>query len=261
MNKKNKSPKKLTSNEKELILNFYDDKIWEIDREVGHLIHILSEHLDLEKTLVVFTSDHGEAFGERGAYGHCANNNLNLHRELLHIPMIFWSENEYILSRFYEITQGKTISKLFSLIDLNPTLLDILEIPAPNTFLGRSILTDGIEYVVSQGVVAPDPNIEKYVKTNKRGHAITTDSYKLIWWEQQGYTELYALSVDPSEQQNIANENPDLVRELKKLLLREISQSSAQQEGKLKLKKAIKSLKLRAKSKQTSLKLSSQHLN
>ncbi|KUH34406.1 hypothetical protein APY94_01880 [Thermococcus celericrescens] len=246
MRKKNESPESLTDSERELILRLYDDKIWELDKELSHLVNDLSDHLDLEKTLIIFTADHGEAFGERGAYGHCANNNLNLHRELLHIPMIFWSENNDTLSKFYHIEQSNRISKIFSLMDLGPTILNLLGIKIPSSFLGRDLINDKIQYVISQGVVAPDPNIEKYVKTNERAHAITNVEHKLIWWEQREYTELYNLVADPLEQQNIANENLELVHSLKSIIKREISQYSKPEEDE-KLKKAIKNLKLKGK--------------
>ena len=247
MKKKNKFPESLTDSERELILRLYDDKIWELDKEFSHLVNTLSEHLDLEKTLIIFTADHGEAFGERGAYGHCANNNLNLHRELLHIPMIFWSEDDDTLSKFYHIEQSNKTSKIFSLMDLGPTILNFLGIKIPSSFLGRDFINDKIQYVISQGVVAPDPNIEKYVKTNERAHAITTVDYKLIWWEQREHTELYNLVADPLEQQNIANESLKLVQRLKSIIKREISRRHTKPEEDKKLKNAIKNLKLKGK--------------
>lgn len=249
MSKKNKYPEKITTDEKKFLLSIYDDKIWELDKEIEHLTSVLGDLIDLEKTLIIFTADHGEAFGERGMYGHCANNNLNLHQELLHIPMIFWSANKEILSKLYEFKgdSGK-ISRIFSLMDVGPTLLHLLGLPIPPSFLGKSIFNNG-GYVISQGVVAPDPNVKEYVTKNEKAHAITIENYRLIYWEQENYLELYDLAQDPFESQNIADKNKDITNDLKEKLLNEIYRTLSVwgSHEALKLKKTVKNLKLKGK--------------
>ncbi len=61
---------------------YYEELFW-IDLQLGRLFAILDEHLGDDKILIV-TSDHGETFGERGAYGH----GHGLHESEIHVPLL-----------------------------------------------------------------------------------------------------------------------------------------------------------------------------
>ncbi|RME01249.1 MAG: hypothetical protein D6812_08415, partial [Deltaproteobacteria bacterium] len=70
--------------ERERISQLYDACVWSGDRWVGELLRVLDE-LDLAgKTVVVFTSDHGEELFERGRVGH----GKRLYEELVHVPLV-----------------------------------------------------------------------------------------------------------------------------------------------------------------------------
>jgi arylsulfatase A-like enzyme len=64
----------------------YDNCIEYIDLQIGILMGQLEQRGLLDSTLVVITSDHGEHFGEHGAFGH----GTTLYRELTHIPLIIF---------------------------------------------------------------------------------------------------------------------------------------------------------------------------
>ncbi|MCB9679656.1 MAG: sulfatase [Alphaproteobacteria bacterium] len=65
--------------------DLYDEEIAYTDREIGRLIDALGQQGLLDDTVVIFVSDHGEAFGEHGWIGHT----LTVHEELVHVPL-FW---------------------------------------------------------------------------------------------------------------------------------------------------------------------------
>ena len=78
-------------------------------------------------TLVVFTSDHGEAFGEHGVFLHD-----DLYRETLHVPLVL---------RFPgRLPAGRRVDARARLLDLMPTVLDLLGVPAPADVQGRSLV-------------------------------------------------------------------------------------------------------------------------
>ncbi|MEP7380610.1 MAG: sulfatase [Gemmatimonadota bacterium] len=62
----------------------YDGSIAYIDAEIGRLLAQLRARGELDRTLVVITSDHGELFGEHGLYEHTSN----LYYKLLHVPLL-----------------------------------------------------------------------------------------------------------------------------------------------------------------------------
>lgn len=62
----------------------YDGSIAYIDAEIGRLTAHLRERRELDRTLLVITSDHGELFGEHGLWEHTSN----LYYKLLHVPLI-----------------------------------------------------------------------------------------------------------------------------------------------------------------------------
>jgi hypothetical protein len=74
----------------------YDGVLRYLDREIGRVIQYLKETDMIDDTIVVVTADHGDAFRERGIYGHAAGHERRyhyddrdyLHRELLHVPLL-----------------------------------------------------------------------------------------------------------------------------------------------------------------------------
>ncbi len=62
----------------------YDDSLAYTDSQIDVLMQFLAKSPDWSNTVVIITSDHGESFGEHGAYGH----GMNLWRELVHVPLI-----------------------------------------------------------------------------------------------------------------------------------------------------------------------------
>ncbi len=77
-------------------------------------------------TLVVLASDHGEALGEHDAIGH----GWILWQPVLHVPLII---------RVPEARTPKRIAGRVGLIDVTPTILDLLGVPIPQNLAGRSL--------------------------------------------------------------------------------------------------------------------------
>jgi len=103
----------------------YDAEIRSVDQAFGELLSGLEALGLAENTLVVFTSDHGEEFGEHGVVGWHSH---TLYDELLRVPLVI---------RFPDgLAAGQTVEAQVRLLDIAPTIASVVGIDAPRTFEG-----------------------------------------------------------------------------------------------------------------------------
>lgn len=88
----------------------YDNNVYYLDSQVGRIKEVLREKGELDNTIIVFTSQHGEMIGEKGVVGHGT-----LYNEVMSVPLII---------RLPE-GQHREVKEYASLVDLAPTLLDL----------------------------------------------------------------------------------------------------------------------------------------
>lgn len=107
----------------------YDGDIREMDDQLAELFRFLEDHDLWQDTILVFTSDHGEEFGEHGKYGVHSH---TLYHELVSVPLIL----------HYPGAEGKpsSVSEQVSSIDIYPTLLQLAGIKTPEGIQGSSFL-------------------------------------------------------------------------------------------------------------------------
>jgi arylsulfatase A-like enzyme len=107
-------------------IDAYDGAITYIDEQLGSLLDTLGKRGDLDNTLVIVVADHGEEFGEHGAFTH----GNNLYRQVLHVPLLLWYPSRIPKGKFEEPV---------SLRDLPATVADILNLKHPTQFTGTSL--------------------------------------------------------------------------------------------------------------------------
>lgn len=108
----------------------YDGEIRFVDeRGIAKLLELLSDNKILDNTLLVITSDHGEEFFEHGVFGH----RQNLFDTTLRIPLIFWCPQLF--------TGGKSVEQQVRIIDIMPTILEIVGLPQSQEGLGKSLIS------------------------------------------------------------------------------------------------------------------------
>jgi len=115
----------------EHLIALYQGEIGWTDAAVGKILDLLAEHRDLDNTLVIITSDHGDEFFEHGGRGH----RHTLFDELLHVPLLV-----RLPAALRSPSAPASFATQVSLSDLLPTILDASGIAIPAEAYGRSLL-------------------------------------------------------------------------------------------------------------------------
>jgi arylsulfatase A-like enzyme len=107
--------------------------------------------------------------------------------------------------------EPRTVNRGVSLLDIAPTVLDLLHVPAPIRLRGRSLLRlarDGNDPDYDHAVAAAN-HMGLYCFISQDGR------WKLIWDTPRSTMELYDLIADPKERDNLVDENPDKLAEIR----------------------------------------------
>lgn len=110
--------------------DLYDNSIHWTDRHIAALMQALEKTGVRDRTVVVLTSDHGEAFQEHGSEGHAKD----LFREVVHVP--------WIISLPFSLESEIVIPTISEAVDVWPTLFDLLGFPGREEVDGRSRLPE-----------------------------------------------------------------------------------------------------------------------
>jgi len=194
------SCKKLLS--KPEIREAYAGEVEFVDRQIGRLMTGLEERGLLEDTLVVFLSDHGEGLGNHDHVGHISQ----LYDSLIHVPLLFsWPGR---------LPEGVVIDAPVSLVDVFPTVFDLMALDGPERQSGASLapLMRG-EDLPERPVIAATYRPESF--SDKR--AIVAEGFKYIhsWKDDQEKEELYDVVNDPGELVNLAEARPEILSRLR----------------------------------------------
>lgn len=183
--------------ERRLLAILYAAEVRSVDERIGAVLAALDSSGRSGDTLVVFTSDHGEGFGEHGLFLH-AN---SLYNELMRVPLLLAGPG---------IPAGVRIEAPVSHVDLVPTLRDVLGLePDPRTH-GRTLrpLWSG----ESEPAGLRTPYLVSPVRLRGQ-EGLVEAPFKLIR-RDEGSVELYDLRDDPAERRNVAARHPEIVARL-----------------------------------------------
>jgi arylsulfatase A-like enzyme len=179
----------------------YDTEVAFVDQQIGRLLRRL-EHVLPEPPLVVFASDHGESLGEHDYWGH----GRNLYEPGLWIPMgLSWPGH---------VRGGVVVSAPAMNIDLAPTILGLLEVPAPDSFEGFdwTLVLEGGEapvgrithYQAHRGAVLSKHESELARRKGLLAVAVIDGAMKEVWRLDDDTYEVWNLESDPHESHNLA---------------------------------------------------------
>ena len=199
----------LSPEETQWQMDHYDAAITYMDAELGKLFAGLRQEGLYDNTIIVITSDHGEAFGEHGLYGH-AN---SLYQEEIKVPLFI----RYPKS----IPAGEQVKDIVSLRDLAATITDLAGLNLPEPFPGVTLFADNQDMAVAELYQNPyQPSSHPVAHSDLS--SITTAQWQAIFMANK--TELYA-SGDTRQQNDLAADQSrsqvlsDLKREMEQILL------------------------------------------
>ena len=184
--------KRLTKKRDDVIA-LYDAGVRWADEQIRRLSEKLVDLNLWDKSALAVTADHGEEFLEHGGRFHPP---LRLSEELVRVPLLL---------RVPEFDRGANFAQPLSLIDLAPTLLDILEIPSPADFRGRSCWSHVSENwfwdrtVVTECVRGCTNPYRRENRMGPRLLAVRKGNHKLVVDFAAGEEQLFDLNADPQE--------------------------------------------------------------
>ncbi|MEX2561013.1 MAG: sulfatase, partial [Pirellulales bacterium] len=175
----------------------YHDCIRYLDLRLGQLFFELDHRGELENTLVIITSDHGEHFGEHGLFLH----GNSLYQPVLHVPLIVIGPG---------VAGGVRVPDAVSLADIPATVATMLEDGSRHPFAGRSLLnavpSSGGEAVpVISQIATPSRYPPDHGRSPVAGgpmQSITLEGMKYIR-QGDGVELLYRLDADPREEHDL----------------------------------------------------------
>jgi arylsulfatase A-like enzyme len=178
----------------------YTSEILLTDSYIGQVIDELKSTKLYDNTLIVFTSDHGEEFIEKGWLGH----STTVYNEQIKVPMLIKPPDSK--SDLPVVSQSSYVSN----IDITPSVLRILGISPISDFQGRDIFSEeeGSEVVFSEVTQ------REYREFINRA-CVIRDGWKLVYDFVNKTYELYDLVEDPGEIRNVLGSNDDVERSLK----------------------------------------------
>ena len=169
-----------------------------IDEQVGRLIEALERTNQLENTIVIFTSDHGEMLGDHGIY----MKGPHFYDCSVRVPLI--------ISCPGKISQGVESEALVELTDLAPTILEAVGMEVYSGMQGKSIwkiLTGEADLNAHrQDVYSEFYNaMHQHKNPSPFLTMIRNEKYKMVCQHGEDMGELYDMETDPDETNNLWN--------------------------------------------------------
>ena len=165
-----------------------------VDEQIGRILAALQEREELENTLILFTADHGDMMGD-----HLLYRKTFAYEGSVNVPMIV----RWPASLGLKAKRGQVRQDLAELRDVFPTFLDATGLPRPSSVEGMSLL-DILRGKPGRKMLDLE-HASCYAP--KDGWVALMDSrYKYIYFEHTGQQQLFDLSKDPQEVNNLADQ-------------------------------------------------------
>ncbi len=195
----------------------YDSEIAYTDHHIGKLLDEMQKLGIRDSTLTVVLADHGESLGERDYVGH----GRQLYDNIVRIPMIFHHPGA--------LPTGRVVRQNVTLLDVTPTILDLVGVEPPLPFQGKSLLPymddlplpeDRSTYFMTfPGKPGQAPKWISWLWHLPSGKKLPLKmgqlrgDRKLIWTPTSNEVEVFNLAQDRNEENPIfAGESPSPIR-------------------------------------------------
>jgi arylsulfatase A-like enzyme len=212
--------RQLTRQERDHLVGLYDGEVLWADSFVGDFYEAMERGGHLDRSILVFTSDHGEDLYDRHRhFGH----GCSIYDSVLHVPLIFRLPGARLA--------GSRLDAVVGLVDLVPTILDVLGIEGQDGFDGESLFP----LLFSDGEKDFPAVISEHYRRRQPGEvlSIRTKRWRYIYNANEvipycvpptalyriAKEELYDHQSDPLETRNVAESFPEVTRRLREELL------------------------------------------
>jgi len=189
-------------------LDTYDGSIRYVDESIKQLLLELNEGGLLGKTIVVFTSDHGQEFGDHGIYGH----GKSLYRQVIQVPLIIWRPGL--------IPASVRVSTPVSTADIPATILDLAAADGTHPLPGRSLAPLWRSGEAASSWPAPVSELARLHWFTKEApnynapvQSIVTPEWHYV--RQEGKDLLFDWKSDPQETQDLCPTEPTVCTTLR----------------------------------------------
>lgn len=195
----------------------YDGEIRRADDRVRRLLAEIDTLGLRDRTIVVFFSDHGDMFGKHGRFMRGGPLRGTFYDDVLRVPLIVR----------HPLLPPARIAQLAEVIDIAPTLLDMLGLEAPAEFRGRSLRPAVLESreirarVFAGSAYTPEKG-NRFFRHESIVTAVRERRWKLIHEKlfstrgTQDAVELFDVDADPDELVDLSSREPERVRELRR---------------------------------------------
>ncbi len=185
----------------------YAGEVTFVDKYVGWLLRKLEDLRLLDRTAVIFCTDHGYYHGEHGLFGKSNRAGpFPFYEEIVHIPLMIMLPGKRARARTGALAQPP---------DLLPTMMDLAGLKIAPEIQGRSLKNillgrgDGGRKLAPMSSGLHDDELVK-----ARRLTLTTRSHSMLMGPEGARPELYDLRKDPAQKHNIFNRNKDAARRI-----------------------------------------------
>ena len=193
----------------------YDNSILHTDIIIGQLLTYLADENLLPKTIVAISSDHGEAFSERGLEGHARY----VYRESTEVP--------FLLGFPFLLEPGVVIETRTRNVDVWPTLLDLVGVPPLPDTDGHSLVPQIVAAARGERPGDAPPAFAHLDRAwGRRASppaptiAVAQDGFRLVQMHDadgEVTEELFDRNTDPQELSDVLEDHPDVAARLREL--------------------------------------------
>lgn len=178
----------------------YDAEIRFTDDVVGQVLRVIRERIGMEHSLVLFTSDHGEAFGEHGMVEH----GHSLHGEVARVPLLLADRGR---------DAGRRTETHVQTLDILPTLVGLA--------LGEERVPEGVGTSLAPVIRGAPRGLPLYAEGVLYGESersLQEGTLKLMLDAQEGTVQLFDVASDPGETVDLAGRRQAEAARLRKRL-------------------------------------------
>ncbi len=189
--------------ERAALEGLYDGGIANVDSHIGALVDQLEQLGLFDDCLFIVTSDHGEAFGEHGLFGH----GVSAYGEHIHVPLMV---------KYPRQRAPRVVDAVVSGVDVMPTILEVTGHPVPSEIEGRSLTAEPEDTARARVIFSESfPDAFTYdlsPRFHRIERAVFADGVKLIT-STAGKRELYDVE-DTKDTRDLASSRPEVAERL-----------------------------------------------